>query len=114
MVSGSFQRLNLSEGHAWESLPAATPGQGQPLVAHGGYLYRVGGMAARNPAGAKQDLYSMKVAQRFDLKKRGWENITALPVPRSSHDAVIMGHKLYVAGGWQLEGGTNKPVWPAN
>src|SRR5882757_5475840 len=34
MVSGSFERLNLSNGNAWESLPPATPGQGQPLVAY--------------------------------------------------------------------------------
>ncbi|HTD65950.1 MAG TPA: hypothetical protein VK846_05400 [Candidatus Limnocylindria bacterium] len=114
MVSGSFQRLKLSEGRAWESLPAAAPGQGQPLVAHGGYIYRVGGMAARNHADAKQDLYSMTVAQRFDPKNHRWENIAPLAAPRSSHDAVIMGDKLYIAGGWQLAGGTNKPAWPAN
>jgi hypothetical protein len=34
--------------------------------------------------------------------------------PRSSHDAVVLGDKLYVAGGWSLAGGTNKPAWPAN
>src|SRR6478736_7770086 len=30
MVSGSFQRLNLHASGQWETLPAATPGQGQP------------------------------------------------------------------------------------
>src|SRR5580765_5627137 len=56
MVSGSFQRLRLSDGRAWEALPSSIPGQGLPLVAHNGYVYRIGGMAARNHSGAKQDL----------------------------------------------------------
>ncbi|MEO8427312.1 MAG: hypothetical protein ABI651_09400 [Verrucomicrobiota bacterium] len=114
MVSGSFHRLRLSDGRAWESLPSAAPGQGQPLVAHGGYIYRVGGMAARNHADAKQDLYSMTLAQRFDPRKGRWEDVAPLPASRSSHDAVVIGDKLYVAGGWQLIGGTNKPAWSAN
>lgn len=114
MVSGMFQRLNLKDGRAWESLPAAKPGQGQPLVAHGGYIYRFGGMAARNTADAKQDLYSMSIAQRFDPKTGRWEDFTPLPAIRSSHDAVVLGDKLYIAGGWQLAGGSDKPVWPAN
>jgi N-acetylneuraminic acid mutarotase len=114
MVSGSFQRLKLSDGRAWERLPAATPGQGQPLVAHEGSIYRIGGMAARNPADAKQDLYSMALVQRFDPKRGSWEDCPPLPAIRSSHDAVVLGDKLYVAGGWQLTGGTNKPAWPAN
>ena len=114
MVSGTFQRLRLSDGRGWESLPSATPGQGQPLVAYGGFIYRVGGMAARNHADAKQDLVSMSLVQRFDPRSRQWEEVTPLPAPRSSHDAVVVGNKLYVAGGWQLGGGTNKAVWPTN
>ena len=49
--SGSFHRLKLSEGKSWETLPAAAPSQGLPLVTHGGHVYRIGGMAARNPGG---------------------------------------------------------------
>ena len=112
MVSGSFHRLNLSPGEKWESLPAAAPGQGQPLVAHRGYIYRTGGMAARNLAGQRQDLYSTALAQRFDTRAKHWEDITPLPAVRSSHDAVIVGNDLYLVGGWQLAGGTNKPAWP--
>jgi N-acetylneuraminic acid mutarotase len=26
----------------------------------------------------------------------------------------VIGDKLYVAGGWELIGGTNKPIWPSN
>ena len=114
MVSGSFNRLNLKDGSQWEELPSAMPGQGQPLVAWDHQIYRVGGMAARNHAQEKQDLYSMALAERFDPAKKTWEKIAPLPAPRSSHDAVVLDNKLYVAGGWNLSGGTNKPIWPAN
>lgn len=112
MVRGSFYRLNLRDGGKWETLPSAKPGQGQPLVAHKGFIYRTGGMAARNPAEAKQDLYSMDIVQRFNPEAGRWEDLPSLPEIRSSHDAVALGNQLYVAGGWQLAGGTNKPVWP--
>ncbi len=112
MVSGAFHRLNLSEGQSWEALPGSAPGQGLPLVAHGGYVYRTGGMAARNPAHVKQDLFSTTLVERFNPKRGQWEKFTELPAPRSSHDAVVVGNKLYIAGGWQLNG-TNKTVWPA-
>lgn len=113
-VSGSFHRLKVSEGRSWETLPAAAPSQGLPLVAHDGVVYRTGGMAARNPAGTKQDLFSTAHFQRFDPRGGKWLALTPLPAPRSSHDAVVIGDKLYVAGGWSLAGGTNKPVWPAS
>ena len=113
-VSGSFHRLKLSEGKSWETLPAAAPSQGLPLVTHGGHVYRIGGMAARNAAGTKQDLFSTAHFESFDPRRGQWQPLTPLPAPRSSHDAVVVGDKLFVAGGWSLAGGTNKPVWPAS
>jgi N-acetylneuraminic acid mutarotase len=113
MVSGSFHRLKLSDGSSWERLPDAAPGQGQPLVAYRGNIYRVGGMAARNPAGSTQDLVSTTLVQRFDPQRKRWEDVAQLPAPRSSHDAVVVGDKLYVLGGWQLNGSTRKAIWPA-
>ncbi len=112
-VSGSFHRLQLSEGRVWEPLPGSAPGQGLSLVSHGRHIYRIGGMAALNPAGAKQDLYSTSLVQRFDPRQRKWEDFAPLPAPRSSHDAVVVGNKIYVAGGWQLTGSTNRAIWPA-
>jgi N-acetylneuraminic acid mutarotase len=114
MVSGSFQRLKLNGGQTWEALPSSIPGQGLALVAKGHYLYRIGGMAARNHENKKQDLYSLDVVQRFDLKSKSWENIAPLPQPRSSHDAAILNNRIYVAGGWDLTGGTNKAIWHTN
>lgn len=114
MVRGSFYRLNLRDGQAWEKLPDATPGQGQPLVAHGEFIYRTGGMAARNTAEEKENLHSLDLVQRFNSQTRQWENLPALPAVRSSHDAVVLGDKLYIFGGWQLTGSTKQAVWPTN
>jgi N-acetylneuraminic acid mutarotase len=114
LVSGSFHRLNLGDSRTWERLSAAAPGQGQPLVAHNGQIYRVGGMAARNAAGAKHDLFSMPNVQRFDPQRGQWEDLTPLPAGRSSHDAVVIRDKLYVVGGWQVNGRTSDAVWPTN
>lgn len=113
-VSGSFHRLGLSDGRAWERLPDAAPGQGQPLVAHAGYVYRVGGMAARNHEGEKQDLVSTALVQRFDPRRKRWEDVAPLLAPRSSHDAVVIGNKLYVMGGWEINGSTKAAIWPGN
>jgi len=54
----------------------------------------------------------MSLVQRFNPHAKLWENYPSLPEIRSSHDAVVLGDKLYIAGGWQLAGGTNKAVWP--
>jgi hypothetical protein len=112
MVRGSFYRLNLRSGGAWEKLPEALPGQGQPLVAHGDFIYRTGGMAARNAAEEKENLHSLDLVQRFNPHARQWENLPALPAIRSSHDAVVVADKLYVIGGWQLTGSTKAASWP--
>lgn len=110
-VSGSFHRLNLRGGASWEKLPSAEPGQSVAIVTDGRSIYRVGGMAARNPSGEPQDLRSKEVVARFDGHRRRWQLLPSLPTPRSSHDAAVMGGKLYAAGGWLLPGGTNKSTW---
>ncbi len=111
MVSGAFHRLRLSEGSRWEKLPDSTPAQGAPLVAHGHYVYRVGGMAARNQPGEKSDLYSHAAVSRYDIRRGAWEEYVPLPEPRSSHDALVLDDTLYVAGGWTLAGSSSKGVW---
>ena len=44
-VSKHFRRLNLRDRRTWEELPSGPPLQGVTLMAHGGQLYRIGGMA---------------------------------------------------------------------
>jgi outer membrane protein assembly factor BamB len=89
----------------WEELPMQTPLQGLPLVAHGGKIYRVGGLRARNATTEeKEDLHSTNEFAEFDPATGKWTALAPLPAPRSSHNAAVIGDKLYVVGGWKLAG----------
>jgi N-acetylneuraminic acid mutarotase len=99
-----FRRLNLKDGKTWEELPMGKALQGVALVAHGGYLYRTGGMAAHNAEGEKHDLCSVDDVARFDPETRAWSEMPPLPRPRSTHDAAVEGDHLYVIGGWHMKG----------
>ena len=103
-VVGSFRRLNLLDGTSWEDLPDGPALQGTALVAHGGLLYRVGGMTAHNAPDEADDMHSVASVERFDPSSRSWSAVTPLPEPRSSHDACVVGDHLYVIGGWHLHG----------
>ena len=111
-VSSGFYRLSLAAPTQWEKLPSTAPAQGLALVGHGKYLYRLGGMAARNAPGEKQDLFSYAETARFDTTQGRWEPYVSLPTRRSSHDAVVVGQQIILGGGWSLAGGTNAPAWP--
>ncbi len=109
-VSGRFNRLNLATS-AWETLPAGPPLQGMNLVAHGGKIYRVGGMQPQNAPGTPQDIRSVTDVARFDPQTGRWEALPPLPLARSSHDVVVVGNTLFVVGGWNLKGGA-PTEWP--
>ncbi|MCA9238454.1 MAG: DUF1668 domain-containing protein [Planctomycetales bacterium] len=106
-LSAGFYRTPLAGGGQWESLPMQTPLQGLALVAHGGKLYRVGGLSAANAAGEDADLHSVDEFACFDPATGAWTDMPALPTPRSSHDAIVVGDVLYVVGGWKLAGDSN-------
>ena len=108
--SAEFLRLDLATG-AWEQLPSAGPLQSVVLVNDGHYLYRIGGMHALNAKGEKEDLQSVTEVARFDPATRQWTAMTNLPTPRSSHQAVLVDHTLYVVGGWALAGGSFDSTW---
>jgi hypothetical protein len=80
-------------------------------VSHRHFLYRVGGMAARNASGQKADLYSTASISRYDVRHALWEEHTPLPDARSSHDATLVGDTLFVGGGWRLSGAAGKTEW---
>lgn len=103
-VSGQFHRLNLKDGKTWEPLPGGPALQGMNLVAHGGHVYRIGGMRPLNKPGEKADNHSTADCARFNPETKQWEPIASLPEPRSSHDIVALGDKLYVVGGWNMRG----------
>ncbi len=100
-----FRRLNLRDGTTWEELPCGPALQGLTLLAHGGRLYRIGGMAPHNPPGEPNDLVSVADFARFDPASQTWSDLPRLPTPRSTHDSVVVGDKIYVVGGWSMNGG---------
>ena len=110
-VLGTFHRLKLDGGAKWEELPGGPILQGMNLAAHGGKVYRVGGMHPRNAPGEPADNISLKDCARFDPKVGKWEPLPALPAGRSSHDVVVTGDKLVVVGGWEQKGKGEKPAW---
>jgi hypothetical protein len=107
-VSGGFHRLRLTGKSSWESLPGGVPLQGMNLAAHRGKIYLAGGMAPRNQEGAPADNHSTDRGSRFNPAGRTWEDLPPLPEARSSHDIVVLGDLLIVAGGWAMGGGSNK------
>jgi N-acetylneuraminic acid mutarotase len=108
-VTGAFLRMPVAGGE-WEELPSDTPVQGTALVGYKGKVYRVGGMQPRNAPGEKGDNHSVASVSRYDPATKKWSALPDLPKARSSHDAVIVGDKLYVIGGWTLDG-AKPPVW---
>jgi hypothetical protein len=113
-LSQHFRRLRLDGGTEWEELPMQTPLQGLALVAHGGKVYRIGGLSARNATTDEaEDLHSTAEFEEFDPASGEWTPLAPLPTPRSSHNAAVIGNRLYVVGGWQLAGespGTWQPA----
>lgn len=104
-LSNHFRRIKMDEGQAWEELPMQTALQGLPLVAHGGKVYRIGGLTFHNPAPEhEEDSHSVAEFVEFDPVAKKWTALEPLPSARSSHNAVVIGDRLYVVGGWRLAG----------
>lgn len=103
-LSPRFMRARVDGSGEWEDLPTQTPLQGLALVAHGGKLYRIGGLNAKNAAGDDADLHSVDEFACFDPAAGEWAAMPALPAGRSSHDAAVVGDTLFVVGGWRLSG----------
>jgi hypothetical protein len=104
-LSNYFRRVKVDGTGAWEELPMQTKLQGLPLVAHGGKIYRVGGLDIRNATlRDAEDLHSTAEFAEFDPATKKWTALTPLPAGRSSHNAAVIGDKLYVVGGWRLAG----------
>lgn len=92
----------------WEKLQADEPAQGASLIATDKGVLRIGGMAARNAKGEKQDLWSSDTVSRYEPSDKKWQALPKMPDRRSSHDSVLVGHVLYVIGGWALGGDNQK------
>ncbi|MBB5032201.1 Kelch repeat-containing protein [Prosthecobacter vanneervenii] len=119
--SGRRHKYNRDEVHGdlfrwkpgapqWEALAKDEPAQGASLVAAKDGVIRIGGMAARNAKGEKQDLWSSETAARYDTESKHWVPLPKLPQRRSSHDSIVCSNVLYVIGGWRMEGDSDS-VW---
>jgi N-acetylneuraminic acid mutarotase/uncharacterized GH25 family protein len=103
--SGDFRKLSLKQNGKWETLPGGPKLTGLAMVAYRGQLYRVGGFAAKNHDSEEQQLWSQADFARFDPAQGTWQNLPPLPEGRSSHDIAVLGHTLYVVGGWEMKMG---------
>ena len=102
--SGDLLRVDLTKPAGWEVVGSGPRLQGLALVAHDGRLYRVGGFEARNTQEQEQNLWSVADFACFEPQDREWRDLPPMPEPRSSFDAAVIGSRLYVVGGWSMQG----------
>ena len=88
----------------WSEAATGPKLQGLAMVAHDGKLYRMGGFTAKNEEGEDHDLWSQTTFASFDPATREWTELAPLPERRSSFDAAVLNGKIYVVGGWSMEG----------
>lgn len=98
-----------SEQAEWKTVSENLGLQGLAIVGYQGKVYRIGGLEARNKEGEDHDLLSTAAFKSFDPKTKTWHDLPALPEPRSSHDACVLGDHVYVVGGWAM--GDGSPKW---
>lgn len=110
-VNKPLFRLHYSPGAKWEELPSDEPALGPALLSHASGVIRIGGMQPRNAKGEEANMVSVPFVRRFDPESRAWSSLPDLPEGRSSHDAWIVGDKIYVAGGWEMRGGDESSIW---
>ncbi len=105
-----FVRLRADDPNVREELPGGVRLQSVALVAAGGGLVRIGGMSAGERDG-RPHLASVAEVSRFDPATRSWSALPDLPEPRSSHDAAVLGTRVFVFGGWSLDGHSDEARW---
>lgn len=105
VLNPNFCRLDISTPNArWETLKMHRPSQSASIVDWNGAIYRVGGLSFKNKADEKTVFESLDVFAKYDPATDSWKDLAPLPAARSSHDAAVIDGKLYVVGGWDLQG----------
>ncbi len=97
--------LDISQPNSeWKQLSVGRPLQGLALVAYRDQLIRIGGLEALNKLDEDHDLRSTNEVFAFHLPTGDWRALPLLPECRSSHDAIVVGNRLFVVGGWSING----------
>ncbi|MFT5303766.1 MAG: outer membrane protein assembly factor BamB [Mariniblastus sp.] len=107
-----FRRIKLANGSVWETLGNVPRRQGNALVSYRNKIYRLGGFEALNKTDDEtENIVSTTDFAVYDPATASWTELTPLPEPRSSFDAVVAGDMLYVVGGWALNGERGDSNW---
>lgn len=111
--SNRFWCLDLDAGEQgqWKELTGGPRLQGLALVAHGEDLVRIGGFTAKNETGDDHDLHSQPKVAKYSPSTGQWTNLPDLPESRSSLDAAVLNDRVYVFGGWQMQGESDDARW---
>jgi len=97
--------LNLTnEKSEWKSVGDNLGLQGLAIVGHNGKVYRIGGLEAKNKEGEDHNLHSVAHFLEFNPVDKSWKQMPNLPEGRSSLDACVVDGKVYVVGGWKMDG----------
>ena len=96
--------IDLNSPREWKAVGQGLGLQGLAMVAHDGKLYRLGGFHAHNKKGEKHDLRSVNEFAVFDFETKKWKQLQPMPEARSSFDAVVKDGKIYIVGGWAMNG----------
>lgn len=84
---------------SWNNLaPRPHKAHGFQMAAFGKYLYAFGGFAYDEKNSPKWK--SIDVIDRYNIESNTWETIGHMPRRRSSNQAVTVGTKVYLIGGW--------------
>jgi len=99
-----FLRLDLTDpGATWEHLEA--PGevvQQATIFTYAGEVHRIGGLTSTYTSGEDKDLWTL---DRHSVFRDGtWVELEPLPESRASHAIAQIGDRVYVMGGWVIEG----------
>ncbi len=108
---GDFRRLNLKNAEDWETLSPGSRSQGARLLSYQGAIYRVGGLQPRKESDGSVGLYSLREFARYDVAAGEWSSMPSMPDGRSSHEATVLGSRVYVGGGWKMEGEAGGKFW---
>ncbi|TWT69297.1 Kelch repeat-containing protein [Crateriforma conspicua] len=103
--------LEKGEQSKWQQVCTDHRLQGLAMVPYKNGVIRIGGFTAMNEKGEDRNLKSQTFVRHFDANSGSWTDLPALPEPRSSTDAAILGDTIYVIGGWKLDGESDNSVW---